>query len=227
MTLTALQLVCLVLGWLAYFVVHSVLASLSFKTWLLSKWPSLERLYRLLFNGFALVSLLPLLYMITAWRGESLWQWQDEWAWLANGLALVAVVGFFWTLKYYDGQEFLGFRQLQENRVSSSELTHFVISPAHRFVRHPWYFLALVLIWTRDMDLSLLVSSVLMTGYFWGGSWLEERKLVAQLGLSYERYLTRVSGLIPLPWKVLSAKEALELQGLGGSLNLMEKKPKK
>jgi len=75
-------------------------------------------------------------------------------------------------------------------------------------VRHPWYFLGLVLIWTRDMDPAFLLSASAMTLYFVVGSLLEERKLIRYHGEVYRRYRKRVPGLIPLPWKYLPAEEA-------------------
>jgi protein-S-isoprenylcysteine O-methyltransferase Ste14 len=75
-------------------------------------------------------------------------------------------------------------------------------------VRHPWYFFGLVLIWTRDMSVTMLLSSTLITLYFVVGSWLEEKKLLVYHGDIYRRYMARVPGLIPLPWKFLTAEEA-------------------
>ena len=46
----------------------------------------------------------------------------------------------------------------------------------------------LVLIWTRDMDVATLVSSVLMSAYFIVGARLEEAKLAAYHGAAYRCY---------------------------------------
>ena len=73
----------------------------------------------------------------------------------------------------------------------------------------------LVLIWTRDMDVATLVSNVLMTAYFIVGARLEEAKLVTCHGAGYRRYQARVAGLVPLPWKTLSAEETEELLRAG------------
>ncbi len=167
--------------------------------------------YRLLFNLLALLLLLPPLILIYLWQGPWLWQWSGPFAWLANGLALLAMAGFFWSLKYYDGAEFLGLRQWREQEKRVEDQEHLHISPLHRHVRHPWYALGLVLIWTRDMDAVLLISALLMTLYFVIGYRLEERKLVAYHGDRYRIYRQRVPGLIPLPWRYLTRKEAEQL----------------
>jgi len=75
-------------------------------------------------------------------------------------------------------------------------------------VRHPWYSLGLVLLWTRDMDPALLTSAVLTTLYIGVGSRLEERKLIVFHGEIYRRYRGRVPALIPSPWRYLTGEEA-------------------
>ena len=58
------------------------------------------------------------------------------------------------------------------------------------------------------MGAATLLSSVMITVYFIIGSHLEEKKLLVYHGDTYRRYMARVPGLIPLPWKSLSAEEA-------------------
>ena len=180
MTLSANQIVILLLSWLGYAVLHSLLAALGFKRWLLTRWPDLGPAYRLAFNVLAVVLLIPPLWLTMAWSGALLWAWSGAWAWLANALALAAVAGF-------------------------------VLSPLHRYVRHPWYSLGLLILWTRDMDEARLISTLCITLYLWLGSLLEERKLLAFHGEAYARYRARVAGLIPLPGHILSAQEAQAL----------------
>lgn len=126
-------------------------------------------------------------------------------------LSTFAIGGFLWSLKYYDGSEFLGFRQLSQRITSVDDQERFQLSPLHRWVRHPWYFFALLLIWTRDMNAALLISSCMITGYFVIGSRLEERKLIRYHGQRYRRYRQLVPGLVPLPWKYLRAEQIQEL----------------
>ena len=75
-------------------------------------------------------------------------------------------------------------------------------------MRHPWYFFGLVLLWTRDMSATTLLTSVLVTLYFVIGSRMEERKLLVYHGDAYRRYMARVPALIPRPWKTLTREEA-------------------
>ncbi len=55
--------------WLFYFVVHSEMASLAAKQWVVAHWPSAMPLYRLCFNFVAVVMLIPPLLLIYYWHG--------------------------------------------------------------------------------------------------------------------------------------------------------------
>jgi protein-S-isoprenylcysteine O-methyltransferase Ste14 len=177
-----------------------------------NRWPTLMPAYRLLFNAQAVLLLLPPLYLTYRWEGPFLWRWTGLGWWLSNGLALSALVLFFWSLRYYDNGEFLGLKQWRERRRRVEDQEGFHISPLHRFVRHPWYALGLVLLWSRDMNLAMLLSASVITLYFFIGYRLEERKLVAYHGTAYRLYQQKVPGLIPLPWRYLNRREAEELQ---------------
>jgi len=209
MTESAWQdIVLLSLCWIGYFALHSALASLVVKRSVSAAWPNLMPYYRLMFNILALLLILPILWLTFHDPEPMLWRWQGIAAWLANGLALAAIFCFWLSLKNYDMQEFLGLRQLQLHVRKVEDQEHFHLSPFHRFVRHPWYFFGLVVIWTRDISVTTLLSSVMITLYFFVGSRLEEKKLLVYHGDTYRRYMARVPGLIPLPWKSLTAKEA-------------------
>jgi len=208
-----IDLTLLAVAWLVYFLVHSALASLRVKHFVAARWPWLMPKYRMVFNLVAAALLLVALALMLGWSGPPVLEWRGGWCWLSLGLSLAALGLFVWSLMYYDISEFLGLRQLraQETRVEDQE--HFTISPLHRFVRHPWYFLALVLIWTRDMHAAQLLSSVFMSAYFILGSRLEETKLLAYHGDAYARYRERVAGVFPVPGRILSQREARELTG--------------
>lgn len=210
----ARPLVLLALYWLGYFVLHSVLASLPVKRAVAARWPGAMPAYRLVFNVIAVLLVIPPLLILIRYPGPVLWQWDGIAWWLAQGLAVAAVAGFALTLREYDGSEFLGIRQWRsgERRVEDQE--RFRLSVLHRFVRHPWYSLAFVLIWTRDMTGAWLVTSIALTAYLVLGSRLEEARLEQYYGEAYRRYRQRVPGLVPLPGRYLSREEARRLTDL-------------
>jgi protein-S-isoprenylcysteine O-methyltransferase Ste14 len=211
------MLLWLTAAWLGYFIVHSLLASLSVKTWVADHWPQLMPWYRLFFNTMAVLLLIIPLYLTWAIGGETVFAWKGIWWWVGNGLAVAALAGFLYSLRHYDSSEFLGLRQLRDREQRVEDQERFRVSPLHQHVRHPWYFLGLILIWTRDMTAAMLVSSVMMTLYFVVGSWLEERKLLAYYGKAYREYRQRVPGLLPLPWRRLSREQAQKLERQGNA----------
>lgn len=207
MQVNYISIISILLAWLGYFAIHSALASLTAKNWVAAHWPRFAPSYRLFYNLVATLFLIPPLWLVHTYQGTALWNWHGIGRWLMDGLALAAFSGFWWSLRYYDMGEFLGLRQAN----STSPGTRFSLSPLHRFVRHPWYFFALVIIWSRDMNAAWLTTCIAITLYFAIGSRLEEHKLVKELGEPYNRYRQRVSALIPLPGRHLSRAEAAEL----------------
>jgi protein-S-isoprenylcysteine O-methyltransferase Ste14 len=205
------SLAVLLVAWLVYFAVHSALASLRVKTWMAVHHPGLMPLYRIAFNSIASLGLLPILWLLYSHPGPVVWAWSGIWAWLGNVLALAAIAGFFYTLRDYDTSEFLGVRQWRNRTRSVADQEGFHLSPVHRFVRHPWYFFSLVILWTRDMSAAMLITALIITAYFIVGSRLEEKKLIAYHGERYRRYMRKVSGLVPLPWKTISKPQAIAL----------------
>jgi len=199
-------------AWIFYFVVHSALASLVVKKWVAARWPAFMPAYRLVFNAISLVLLLPVFLITAANPWPQVWQWQGIGKITANTLQVLAILGFVWSLKYYDLQEFLGLRQWRGQISAPEDQEHLQISPLHRFVRHPWYFFALVLLWTRDMNLAQLITSIMASVYFTVGARMEERKLLVYHGERYRRYMEKVPGLWPLPWKFLRVEEAESLR---------------
>jgi protein-S-isoprenylcysteine O-methyltransferase Ste14 len=205
------HLTLLVLLWLAYFLLHSLFASLWLKTRVAARWPDLMPFYRLAFNAQALVLVLPPLGLMWWLSTEPLWRYEGICNITRFTLMGLALAGFAWSLRYYDSREFLGLRQLQDQLHQIEDQEHLHISPLHRFVRHPWYSLGLVLVWTQEMDLARLVSALLISGYLFVGSLLEERKLLVYHGERYQRYRQRVPGLIPMPHRYLTRQEAEKL----------------
>jgi protein-S-isoprenylcysteine O-methyltransferase Ste14 len=208
-------IITLIILWSLYFVLHSVLASLRTKDYVARHWPSLMPWYRLFFNAVAILFVLPPLYVMFAFPGRMLWAWEGGWFYVANGIALLAVAGFLWSLRYYDSGEFSGFSQLRANTRTVEDQESFHLSPLHRFVRHPWYALGLAIIWTRDMNQGFLVTAVMISAYFILGLRLEEKKLLQYHGEVYRRYREKVPGLLPLPWRYLTKAEADELISSG------------
>lgn len=201
--------------WIGYFIIHSLFASLRIKHWVAVSYPAVMPYYRFIFNGVATLLLLPPLWLVMYRPGLPVWEWSGMGALFMNALAFAAIIGFLYSLKFYDGAEFLGFRQIRDKETRVEDQENLYISPLHRYVRHPWYFFALILIWTRDMTPEWLLSAILLSVYFIYGSKLEDRKLIAYYGEAYRAYKKRVPGVFPLPFRYLDAATAREFEDLG------------
>ena len=206
-----IHLCLIILTWSAYFALHSALASAGVKHWLAQRFPAFMPLYRVTYNLLALIFLIPPSLLTLIYPGPELWRWRGPLGWLADGLALAAVAGFVWSLRYYDGMNFLGLRQWRDQSANVDGSAQFTISPLHRYVRHPWYFFMLVILWTRDMTAGGLVFAVVATLYLVIGSRYEEEKLIALHGNRYVDYRARVAGLIPRRGRTLTEAEARQL----------------
>ncbi|MCP4075086.1 MAG: hypothetical protein GY744_02750 [Gammaproteobacteria bacterium] len=205
------QLLTICLLWTGYFLVHSVTASLGFKRWVAKNYINLIPAYRLTFNIFSTVLLVPILWLSFRWASEPLWHWTPILFWITSLISLGTIIAFYFSLKYYDMAEFMGTRQWAERNNQVEDQEQFVIGEFHRFVRHPWYSMGIILIWCRELDPVMLTNAVMITLYFVVGSRLEERKLIQYHGDVYRRYIEKVPGLIPRPWRFLSKIEAKEL----------------
>lgn len=190
--------------WIGYFALHSYLASTACKTRVARQWPVWHSRYRLVYNGIALFLLVPVLALVHAVPGPLLWDRPSYVDWVFNGLAFGALVLAWRSGSAYDMRALIGV-------VDSPAREPFGISRLHRYVRHPWYACGLVILWTRPLDVAMVITAIVATAYLIIGSRLEDAKLVAAYGEPYARYRDRVPGLWPLPGRSLSDDEAEQL----------------
>ncbi len=195
--------------WIGYFLIHSILASHRFKAWFNKRYHHLAHTYRLIYNLSSAALLLPMMYFIYFVPSEQIITWPPPVSYVANLIALIAMMGFIYSFKFYGGMDFSGINQFKNK--TNHETGDFVISPLHRYVRHPWYLFALMIIWTRDMNAHFLISACWMTAYFFIGSYFEEQKLQRQFGERYSQYMTKVPGIIPSFKRYLTPDDAASL----------------
>ena len=100
--------------------------------------------------------------------------------------------------KYF--YELSGVQSLQNKPVAAPTLQQ---TGLHKYIRHPLYFGTLLYVWGLFLLLPLLsslIAAVALTVYVLIGIELEETKLVLEYGEEYERYVKKVSKLIPKIW---------------------------
>jgi protein-S-isoprenylcysteine O-methyltransferase Ste14 len=171
----------------------------------------LERLFgrrsRLAYNILAMaMTAIPFLVMA---RYPAIPLWQDpSWLRSARGVVGVGVVlAFIHTLKFYSLTGFLGLK---------ADTWPLTFSPWHCWIRHPWYFLTLIFVWSQAMTDTWLISAMCITVYLVVGSRKEEKRILAVHPGSYAEYLKIVPGLIPWRGRALenATRQRLEAMAL-------------
>ena len=183
----------------AYGIVHSLLASLWAKAQARRLFgPAADRLYRLAYNGIAMVTFLPLLALTAALPGRLLYRLQPPWSLVALGIQFLALLTLALGLLQTGAGSFLGLRQVTGPPATAAP--RLVITGLYRFARHPLYTAGLAFIWaTPLMNTNLLAFYAGLTIYIVIGTLHEEYRLRREFGEAYEAYCRRVPMLIPLP----------------------------
>jgi protein-S-isoprenylcysteine O-methyltransferase Ste14 len=197
-----MQYILLVILWITWCAFHSALISLTVTEPLRKRFPSFFRFYRVLYNIFAFAALLPVLFYTYSQRGAPIVTWEGPWRIVPFLLGAAALFFFVAGARRYDFFQFLGLRQIKDNKACSvltddcSLDTGGVLS----IVRHPWYSGGMLIVWARPLDLTAILTNLVISGYFVLGAILEERKLKVQFGQQYTDYQRCVSMLFPLKW---------------------------
>lgn len=136
-----------------------------------------------------------------------LWQNSGEWAyrlpasgtWLFRATFLAAGLGFAWSVSALEEFDALGIGQAKHpGRGSITPTTVLTVSGPYRWVRHPLYFLSLVMIWACPaVTTDRLMFNLLWSLWIVIGVQFEERDLVMRFGGDYRRYQQCVPMLIP------------------------------
>lgn len=162
--------------------------------------------YRLFYNLFALLTLMPVVGWSFLLPYADLFVW--TWPWTALQALLWAAAGalILAGARDYPLDEFLGLRQIRPldreegSPIGEKEEPRLVTDGVLGFVRHPWYLAALLVLWARDLAPQDLVTSAVLSAYLLIGACLEERKLIRVYGDAYRNYRQQVSMLVPLKW---------------------------
>lgn len=182
-----------------YGVIHSWLAGEAVKAWMRRTFgPSADRWYRLVYNIFAVITLLPMFALMAMLPGQMLYVAPSPWRWLMVGGQLLALLGVGIALLQTNPLHFVGVAQLFDAQPDQSETLY--LGGFYTWVRHPLYTFSLIFLWLSPvMTTNTLAAFILFTLYFYFGSIYEERRLLAKFGQTYKAYQQQVPRLIPIP----------------------------
>jgi protein-S-isoprenylcysteine O-methyltransferase Ste14 len=180
----------------AWGIVHSLLASLACKDFFRKVLGGqLMRVYRLGYNIFSAISLLPILWLMQILPDSVVYLAPAPWKyfmWAGQGIAaLLLLYGFLQT----DILSFIGLHQLIESNAEAGTL---VTRGLYRFVRHPLYSAGLLFLWlTTSMTINKFIVYISGTIYVFVGAYFEEQKLLREYGAAYAEYRSITPMIIP------------------------------
>jgi protein-S-isoprenylcysteine O-methyltransferase Ste14 len=193
--------------WLAFGCGHSLLADARIKARLK---PFFRAGYRLAYNLFALLHIA--LVVVAGWvllggaepfaRPGGLIAAQWAMTLLGAGVLVAALLR-------YDLGRLAGTAQLRASAKGKflDDEEPLKLSGFHRYVRHPLYSGAFLLLWGRIADEFTLATAVWASLYLWIGSRYEERRLLARFGDAYARYREQVPAFFPWKGRAFTAPE--------------------
>ena len=155
------------------------------------------RWYRLAYNIFAFISLMPVLALAIILPDVLIYSITFPWEipllalQLAGaGLSIIAASQTgLWTLA--------GISQLTRERLPD-EKDHLVTGGLYRFVRHPIYTGAIIFLWSSpQLSWNALALKIAFTLYFIIGGMVEEKRLVDEFGDEYRSYRMKTPMIIP------------------------------
>lgn len=179
-------------------IVHSLLASTGIKHFFHRAFgEGFMRLYRLFYNILAVVSLLPILYLMITLPDRTLYQVPAPFDYMMRFGQGLSIFLLFAAILQTDLLSFAGLRQFFEQEKTGPLIT----SGLYRYVRHPLYTFSLSFLWLSPrMSLNSFVVYLALTLYILVGIIFEERKLVRAFGEEYVNYRSETPMLIP-GWK--------------------------
>jgi protein-S-isoprenylcysteine O-methyltransferase Ste14 len=191
---------------LIFFIQHSGMVRRSFRSWSeqwIPRW--LNRALYTIGSAFALLLMCVL------------WQPVDAAPFTLDGpvnvllraVSLLALLSFVWAILSIQGFDAFGtadvLARFQHRRRAPVPLA---VKGPYRWVRHPFYFLAVVMLWASPVvSTDRLLLNALFTIWIVVGARWEERDLVAQYGDAYRHYQAEVPMLIP--WRLPAARPAV------------------
>lgn len=181
----------LVLGWIVYFAIHSLLAADGVKLIFKNLLQNGFRFYRIFYSIISTIGLLALLVLNATMVTERLFNPEGLVRYLSLMLATFGVIIINRAFKEHNALAFVGLKP---------EAMKFSRSGILNYVRHPIYsgtILIVIGFFLFTPTKATLASTLCIFGYLPAGIYLEEKKLIRQFGNQYIQYKTEVPSLIP------------------------------
>ena len=158
--------------------------------------------YRIFYNIFAIISLLPIISYSYSLPGLIYFQWDGYFIILQACLLIIALILFIAGSKNYNFLQFLGIQQIIDKKTHKSLSKDGILKREGilNITRHPWYTAFIIILWARELNSTTLIINIIFSVYLVVGTYLEEKKLKADFGEAYINYQNDVSMLLPIKW---------------------------
>lgn len=190
----------LVILWVLFYYLHSLLASLNIKRKIKGWMGRLYIWYRLLYSVFSTVFIFGILAFGTSFDQTDLLVKTSALTYIGYMLASFGTIIVVKSFKAFSKSKFIGINP-HDDLVQNEE---FVSTGIHSYVRHPIYSGTLLIFlgfFFFEPTLSSAVHFGMLVMYLPFGIYFEEKKLIEIYGSKYKRYQNEVSALIPLKKK--------------------------
>lgn len=185
----------LVSGWLLFCLLHSIMATLWFKTIAAKILQKYFRYYQVLYSMFFLLFLGLLLKYQFQLSEPLLFHFNKVIEYLAAlTLAVALVIMMTASARYF--LQVTGINVFAKNGSKDK----FIYSGINSVIRHPLYAGTLLFVWSLAIFFpytSSLVACIIITLYVLIGIKFEEKKLIIKYGKAYKEYISKVPMLIP------------------------------
>ena len=185
----------LILAIVLWGIFHSLLASARIKDLFRRAFgDGFMKFYRLFFNFYAMLSILPAVYLMLTQPDKPIYQVPAPYDYVmrvGQGASLfLLLVAVFQT----DLLAFIGVRQVMDPKGKPRLVT----TGLYHFMRHPLLVFTLSTFWfSPNMSVNFLIFCLGLTVYVLVGITFEERKLLREFGQEYEQYRAATPMLIP------------------------------
>lgn len=174
---------------------HSLLASTGIKDLFRRTFGNgFMKFYRLFYNVFAVISILPILYLLLTLPDKTLYQVPAPYDYIMRLGQVLSIILLFAAVLQTDILSFAGLRQIVEEEKTGRLVT----TGLYRYVRHPLYTFSLAILWFSPIvSVNTFVVYLALTVYVLLGIIFEERKLLRAFGHEYAEYRAATPMLIP------------------------------
>ena len=182
---------------LLFFVEHSLMVRDSISSKITKIIPS-ESFYAF----HSIVSGSTLLLVVILWQESPLiiTFFSAPYVFILRLVQFISILGLIWGVKSLRNFDPFGRKQISRfiRRQKEEQENKFIYSGPYHFVRHPFYFFILIMIWAYPVtSADRLLFICLWTVWIIIGTILEEKDLVKEIGTEYLEYKKKVPMLIP------------------------------